>query len=125
MHIETNPVVITILLANLILPKYEIFVDDSLRFTVRVFGWILSEDHDLYKQYSQSFLNVTLSTFTFLLERYVLCEGIQVPNISKGLRFQKHVILKKFNYHGYQQLAFKPHLNQISISALIIAGFFF
>ena len=96
-HIETNLVVITLLSTNHILPKYEIFVDDSLQFTLRVFGWILSEDHDLYKQYSQSFLNVTLSTFIFLLERYVLCKGIQVPNISKELQFQKHVIPKKFN----------------------------
>ncbi|XP_047135769.1 uncharacterized protein LOC124812779 [Hydra vulgaris] len=111
-HIETNLVVITFLSVNHILPRYEIFVDDSLHFTLRVFGWILSEDHDLYKQFSRSFLNVTLSTFTFLLEHYELCKGIEVPNISKELQFQKHVIPKKFNYHDYQQLAFKPHLNQ-------------
>ena len=46
-----------------LLPKYEIFVEPSLRFTLRSFGWMLEKEHELYTRYDRSFVNVTLSNF--------------------------------------------------------------
>ncbi len=43
-----------------LLPKFEIFVDPSLQFSLGVFGWMLTEDHDLYGKYERSLANVTL-----------------------------------------------------------------
>eukprot|EP00112_Aurelia_sp_Birch-Aquarium-sp1_P007722 Seg1843.6 transcript_id=Seg1843.6/GoldUCD/mRNA.D3Y31 product="hypothetical protein" protein_id=Seg1843.6/GoldUCD/D3Y31 len=31
-----------------ILPKYEITIDDSLGYSISVFGWLLPDDHELY-----------------------------------------------------------------------------
>ena len=37
-----------------VVPVYEMFVDDSLAFTVRLFMWLLPDDHDLYAAYKRS-----------------------------------------------------------------------
>ena len=48
---------------NYLLPKCEIFVDSSLQFTLLVFCWLLSNDHDLYMKYETAFLTVNLFNF--------------------------------------------------------------
>ena len=44
-----------------LLPELEIIIDDSLCFTVKVFGSFLVEDHDLYMRYRRTMRNVTVS----------------------------------------------------------------
>ena len=39
-------VTISCLSPEYILQKFEIFIESSLRFTVRVYGWLLMDDHD-------------------------------------------------------------------------------
>ena len=39
-------------------PNYEIYVDESLKFTLRCLLWSVPANHDLYKQYEQSVKNV-------------------------------------------------------------------
>ena len=34
--------------SNLMLPELEIMIDDSLGFTISVYGWFLPEDHEIY-----------------------------------------------------------------------------
>ena len=58
--------------------KYDIYVDFSLRFSIRVYCWFLSDDHFLYKQYKRSFFNVTLSAIITELQTLKLCKGIHV-----------------------------------------------
>ena len=48
---------------NYVLPKFEIFVEDLLYFTICLFGWMLMDGHKLYTKYQRSFLNVTFSKF--------------------------------------------------------------
>ena len=104
--------VITCASSEYLIPKFEIFVDQSLSFTLRTFGWMLSDDHELYSNYNRSFLNVTLSNFISHLNQFNLCNGLTTPDPSKELNFQKHVIPKTFNYSNYQQLLFKPRTHQ-------------
>ena len=40
-------VTVTCSLPNYLIPKYEIFVKPSLHFTLRVFGWMLTEEHEI------------------------------------------------------------------------------
>ncbi len=42
-------------------------VDDSLSFTVKVFGSYLVDDHPLYLKYRHTMCNVTLSNFNAFL----------------------------------------------------------
>ena len=81
-----------------VLPKFEIFVVNSLYFYVRVFGWMLTDDHPLYKKYEQSFTNITLSNFIHEINQYVLCEGVTLPDPKYAVNIQKHVIPKIFSF---------------------------
>ena len=73
--ITDSLVTISCLSPEYVLPKYEIFVESSLRFTVTVYGWLLMDDHDLYKKCTRSFSNITLSNFVKERDQYVLCPG--------------------------------------------------
>lgn len=44
-----------------VLPRLEIIMDDSLGFTVKVFGSYLPEDHPLYLDYRRTVRNITVS----------------------------------------------------------------
>ena len=43
------------------LPEIEIMIDDSLGFTIYVYGWLLPEDHELYTTNLRSITNITVS----------------------------------------------------------------
>ena len=43
-----------------LLPKTEIIVDDSLSFTVKVYGCFLPEDHPVYVKYRRSVRNISI-----------------------------------------------------------------
>ena len=87
--IQSTLAIITCITNNYVLPKFDICVDKSLPFSVRVFGWMLPEDRDLYSMYGRSFLNVTLSNFIQLKE-FILCDSINVHYCGKELICQKH-----------------------------------
>ena len=80
---------------NYVLPEFEIFVGQDLSFSVQIFGWMLTEDHEIYSMYERSFFNVTLSNFIHQLKEFILCNGITVPDSSKELNCQIHVLPKK------------------------------
>ena len=96
-----------------VIPKFEIFVEDSLYFTIRVYGWMLPETHNLYLKYKRSFLNVFFSQFIFEIESLEFCNGIKVPDPIEVLNFQKHVIPKTFDYFVYKNSLLKSKLHQI------------
>ena len=54
-----------------VLPKTEIIVDDSLSFTVKLYGCFLLEDHPTYLKYRRSMRNITISCLADELESYV------------------------------------------------------
>ena len=62
--------------------------------------------------YERSFLNVTLSNCIHKLKEFILCNGITVPDSSKELNCQIHVLPKKINYHDYQVTECQPRLCQ-------------
>ena len=90
--------------SDYLMPTFEIFTDQSFSFSLRVYGWMLSDDHELYVTYNRSFLNVTLSKF---LTHLILCDGITTPDPEKKLNSQKYIIPKMFSYFEYQQLSYK------------------
>ena len=93
-----------------LIPKYQIFVDSSLGFTLRVFGWLIPLDHIIYTRYRRSFFNVTLSNFILFLNSLVLCIGITMLeknlSVSSAIR---HIIPKKFSYDEHTHLEDSPY----------------
>ena len=86
-----------------ILPKYEIFVDHSLEFSFRIYGWLLPDD--------RSFFKMMLTNFIFELSTSILWEGITTPDPYKEINYQKHIILKKINYHLFKQNSFQSQVH--------------
>ena len=72
---------------NHILPKFDIFVDERLYFSVRVYGWMLPDNHEIYSMHSRSFMNVTFSNVTLSLGQLHLCNGMQTPDPGKAMNF--------------------------------------
>ena len=62
-NIQEQLVIASFTSSEYVLPTYEIYINNLLNFTVRVYSWILPVDHELYLLYNSSFLNVTFSTF--------------------------------------------------------------
>ena len=56
-----------------VVPKFEIYVDDSLHFTIRVFGWLLHDTHQIYKENLRSIWYITLSSLMQELDLFNLC----------------------------------------------------
>ena len=67
------------------LAQLEIIIDDSLGFTVKVYGCYLVEDHPLYLQYCPWMQNVTMSNLVKELEGYKLCSGVQALELTSKI----------------------------------------
>ena len=105
--VQGSFVVISYIDSTYVIPKFEIFVDQSLSFTLRVFGWTLNDDHDIYEKFQKSLCKVTLSNLIIEIERSIFCEGIGIPDPNKVLSFQKHCLPKKFNFVEFQENSVK------------------
>ena len=68
-----------------LLPEVEIIVDDSLGFTVKVFGSYMVDDHPLYLKYCRTMCNVTLSNLVKDLENLKLCTGVNPIELTSKL----------------------------------------
>ena len=49
--VQTDLATITCSSEKYVLPEFEIFVSRDLSFSVRICGWMLPEDHELYSMY--------------------------------------------------------------------------
>ena len=90
MKIKEDRILLKKRLDPYVLPQLEIVVDDSLGFTVKVFGSYLLEDHPIYLEYRRTVQNVTVSNLIKELEGYRLCDGVSTLELS-GKMFH-HVI---------------------------------
>lgn len=61
--VQDTLVIVTCFTTDHILPKYEVFIDQSLAFSVRVYGWMLPDDHVFYSLYNRTFYNITLKFY--------------------------------------------------------------
>ena len=58
-----------------IIPRLDIQIDDSLGFTLIVFGWFLPEDHSIYMNTRRSIRNITVSNLIKEIEKLSICTG--------------------------------------------------
>ena len=69
-----------------LLPKFETAVDDSLGFTVKVYGCFLLEDHPVYMDCRRTVRNVSISRLVKDLEdNYSVCCGVDVQEFTGKL----------------------------------------
>ena len=110
---------------DFILPSLEVYVDESLKYTIRVFGWQLPIEHQIYGDYLRSMENVTISHLLAIIEEYVLCTGISLPNPEDWSHINRHVIHKVFHLSKsgdvYQKTAQLEYLRSGSCEMLVKA----
>ena len=80
-----------------IIPEFELFIDTDLNFTIRVFGWLLPETHQIYNDHGRSVYFITVYKLLCQVSSYKLCEGIQHPDVKSLVHLKKHIISKQFH----------------------------
>lgn len=83
---------------SFLLPELELIINDSLGFTVKVFGCLLPEDHELYSNCFRAVMNVSVSNLPKDMDCYFICPGVEPSTCSDVIQ---HVIPK-----------FVDHLNE-------------
>ena len=68
-----------------LIPKLEIVVDESLAYTVKVYGAYLVEDHPVYTVNLRSMRNTTISHLVNELEKCKLCGGVTATELTAKL----------------------------------------
>ena len=79
-------------------PLFNIYVEENLRFTIRVFNWSITNDHKIYK-----LKNITLSNLISTIANYVVCTGIINSQIINSEWLTKHFVPKDFDPSFEQQ----------------------
>ena len=64
------------------LPEFELIIDDSLGYTIAVYGWFLPEDHELYTNSLRSVNNVTVSDLKRDIECHHICPGVNFKELT-------------------------------------------
>ena len=92
--VNEKDILITYIEEENVTPKYDIYVDFSLGFSIRVYCWFLNDDHFLYKQYKRSFFNMTSSAIINELQTLNLCKGVSKQSILKDKSSRKRFSIK-------------------------------
>ena len=71
--------------SNLMLPELEIMIDDSLGFTISVYGWFLPEDHEIYTENFRSVTNITLSDLVKSIDTLMIWPGVKPSQLSSNI----------------------------------------
>ena len=71
-------------------PKFTVVIDDGLGFTIKIYDWLLPENHVIYTSLKRSLRNVTVSNLIKNIESFILCEGLKSREMSGSLIF--HVV---------------------------------
>lgn len=110
---KDNSIVRAVYAGKYTISEYELFVDVTLSYSIRVYGWMIPDTHDIYKKYKRSLFNVTFSNLIHELMAYSLCCGVKYFDNQASSFIQKHVIPKKFDYNEYQQLETPLSVQQV------------
>ncbi len=62
------------------IPKYEINIDENLRFTCSVFGWLLPNEHEIYANVDRNMKNITVSDLLCKVETMQICGGVKMKD---------------------------------------------
>jgi len=68
-----------------LIPELEIIVDDSLGFTVKVYGCYIPEDHSVYVEHRRTVRNVPVWRLVKQLEEHNFCCGVTALELTSKL----------------------------------------
>ena len=89
-----------------VLPYLEIVMDESLGFTVKVFGSYLPKDHPFFLNHGRTARKITVSNLLRQLEGYKLFDGVSTMELN--VKLYHHVIPLSHDTFGEEEQQF-PH----------------
>ena len=60
-----------------LIPKFQIIIDESLELTLATNGWLLPDDHELYKLFKRTVRNSEMHRIFSEIQSYQLCDGVK------------------------------------------------
>ena len=82
--------------SDYMVPKFYINIDDSLEFSISVYGWLLPVEHPLYLKNRRSMRHISISNLVHDLGNLNICNGLSFKFDSQHTI--NHVIPKAFNW---------------------------
>ena len=108
------------MLPEFVVPQFEIYIQPTMAFVIRVFAWLLPNNHPLYLEHDKSMDNILISDLINLLSDYSLCAGV---NCFGSNNITPHVIQKAFNIvdtSPAQQITYyRPHTCTLIINSSV------
>ena len=108
------------MLLEFVVPQFEIYIQPTMAFVIRVFAWLLPNNHPLYLEHDKSMDNIFISDLINLLSDYNLCAGV---NCFGSNNITPHVIQKAFNIEDTsptQQITYyRPHTCTLIINSSV------
>jgi len=84
-QVACDRLIMTKMKDNFLLPEREIIVDDSLGFTIKVFGCFLPENHAIYTEHMRSINNIRVNNIVKEMDCYSFCCGVKDGDLSSQL----------------------------------------
>ena len=98
-----------------IVPEYEIFIDPSLEYTIRVYCHALPSCHPLYTNYDKSCSQISVPVLFDHISNHHICPGVKIlaPNVIP------HVLQKVYDIQNPSRLQQLVYYRSINCSLLI------
>ena len=80
--------------SSFVIPEFEVYVDVDLKFSLRIFGWFLKQNQNIYLKYRHSLENITLSNLIYLIESFVISDGVKIS----GSNIVQHSVPLAYKY---------------------------
>ena len=84
-----EPVTASFYRSKFAIPQFQVFFLPTLNFHIRVFGWMLQKNHDIYLKFDQSLKKVTLSNLIQESLQYDICIGVSLPVFNCKIFFYR------------------------------------
>ena len=85
------------------IPYLDVIIGERLEFTIIVFAWLLPFTHEIYKRYSRSMENITVSELLKEILGFKLCPGLPIRSST----LMSHVIPCHINLEEEHDLPYK------------------
>ena len=96
------------------IPKFNIIIDTGLCFTIKVFDWLLPEDHQIYKSSKRSINNINIDDIITKLDHSQICKGVDIQELCGKLAF--HVLPQiEQTEDSDEEIPLKPYESKVYV----------
>ena len=109
---------------DFVVPSHEIYVDQTLNFTILIYGWQLPINHQIYTEHSRSLKYIAITRMINEVEGFILCCGISVLDGENWNHLKRHVIPKTFHFpigEVFEKCAQQEYIRNVDCEMILMA----